>query len=89
MISQRTQDINPSATLAIAAKAKEMRKKGIDVLSLSAGEPDFDTPTHIKNAAIQAINKGFTKYTPTSGIPELRDAICAKFKTDNVLSYAP
>jgi aspartate aminotransferase len=90
MISERIKNINPSATLAIAAKAKlQSRKKGIDVLSLSAGEPDFDTPEHIKNAAIGAINEGFTKYTTTSGIPELKDAICAKFKTDNVLSYAP
>jgi aspartate aminotransferase len=88
MISQRIQDINPSATLAIAAKAKAMRKKGIDVLSLSAGEPDFDTPAHIKNAAIQALHDGFTKYTPTSGIPELKEAICAKFKTDNNLTYS-
>lgn len=89
MISQRVQDINPSATLAIAAKAKAMRKQGIDVLSLSAGEPDFDTPTHIKNAAIQALHDGFTKYTPTSGIPELKEAICAKLKIDNSLSYSP
>lgn len=87
MISKRASQINPSLTLAISAKAKEMKKSGIDVISFGAGEPDFDTPENIKEAAIQAIKEGFTKYTTTSGIPELKDAICKKFERDNRLSY--
>jgi len=89
MISNRTKNIMPSATLSIAAKAKEMKQNGIDVLSLSAGEPDYDTPEHIKEAAIQAIHEGFTKYTDTSGILALRQAICAKLRKDNSLEYNP
>lgn len=87
MISDRAQHINPSLTLAISAKAKEMKAKGIDVISFGAGEPDFDTPEHIKKAAIQAIQNGFTKYTTTSGIIELKEAICKKFERDNNLRY--
>lgn len=87
MISKRASQINPSLTLAISAKAKEMKANGIDVISFGAGEPDFDTPENIKEAAIQAIRSGFTKYTTTSGIPELKDAICKKFERDNHLSY--
>ena len=87
MISKRASQINPSLTLAISAKAKEMKTSGIDVISFGAGEPDFDTPENIKEAAIQAIRSGFTKYTTTSGIPELKDAICKKFERDNHLSY--
>jgi aspartate aminotransferase len=87
MLSQRAMQINPSPTLAITAKAKEMKKQGIDVISFGAGEPDFDTPDHIKQAAIKAIHEGFTKYTETSGIPELKQAICGKLKKDNNLSY--
>ncbi|MBI2034326.1 MAG: pyridoxal phosphate-dependent aminotransferase [Candidatus Levybacteria bacterium] len=87
MISDRAQQICPSATLAMNAKALEMRKLGIDVISFGAGEPDFDTPEHIKKAAIEAISAGFTKYTPTSGIPELKQAIIAKFQKDNDLIY--
>lgn len=89
MISQRAKNINPSPTLAITAKAKEMKKNGIDVVSFGAGEPDFDTPSFIKKGAIEAINQGFTKYTATSGIPELKKAICDKFKKDNGLDYTP
>lgn len=89
MISKRAREINPSPTLSITAKAKEMKKNGIDVISFGAGEPDFDTPTHIKNAGIKAIEEGFTKYTATSGIPELKKAICQKFKDDNSLDYSP
>jgi len=89
MLSKRALRINPSPTLAITAKAKEMKKQGIDIISFAAGEPDFDTPDHIKQAAIQAIKDGFTKYTATSGIPELKKAICDKFKKDNNLVYLP
>lgn len=89
MLSKRALQINPSPTLAITAKAKEMKKQGIDVVSFGAGEPDFDTPEHIKVAAVQAIKEGFTKYTATSGIPELKKAICEKFKKDNGLDYLP
>lgn len=89
MISRKAQNINPSPTLSITAKAKEMKKSGIDVVSFGAGEPDFDTPDHIKQAAVKALNEGFTKYTPTSGIPELKQAIVAKFKQDNGLEYKP
>lgn len=89
MISTRAQSIQPSLTLAISARAKEMKAKGVDVISFAAGEPDFDTPHHIKNAAIEAIQSGFTKYTTTSGILELKEAICRKFVRDNNLIYAP
>lgn len=87
MISKRASQINPSLTLAISAKAKEMKANGIDVISFGAGEPDFDTPENVKEVAIKAIRNGFTKYTTTSGIPELKDAICKKFERDNHLSY--
>lgn len=88
-LSKRMLNINPSLTLLITAKAKEMKKRGIDVISLGAGEPDFDTMTHIKYAAKKAIDDGFTKYTPTSGIPELKEAIVRKLYEDNKLSYKP
>jgi len=81
--------IQESITLAVTGKAKEMKGKGIDVVSMSAGEPDFDTPQHIKDAAIKAIQEGFTKYTPVSGIPELRKAVAEKFQRENNLTYAP
>ncbi|MFZ2101895.1 MAG: pyridoxal phosphate-dependent aminotransferase [Oricola sp.] len=79
--------VKPSATIAVAQKARELKAKGRDVISLGAGEPDFDTPDNIKKAAIDAINRGETKYTPVSGIPELRKAIAAKFKRENELDY--
>lgn len=88
-LAKRVSDIAESVTLDITSKAKKMVKEGIDVISFAAGEPDFDTPKHIKDAAIKAINDGFTKYTPSSGMPELRDAIVAKFKNDNGISYTP
>jgi aspartate aminotransferase len=88
-ISQRAASLSPSLTLAIDAKAKQMKAEGQDVVGFGAGEPDFDTPAHIKEAAIQALNAGFTKYTPSSGIPELRQAIADKFKRENGLSYKP
>jgi aspartate aminotransferase len=86
-LSKRAQSINPSFTLLITAKAKEMKKQGLDVVSFSAGEPDFDTMYYIKEAAKRAIDEGFTKYTPSSGISELKDAICIKFRDDNQLRY--
>ncbi|MEM6464127.1 MAG: pyridoxal phosphate-dependent aminotransferase [Pseudomonadota bacterium] len=80
--------VKPSATIAVAQKARDLKAEGRDVIGLGAGEPDFDTPDNVKNAAIEAIRRGETKYTPVSGIPELRDAIAAKFKRDNSLDYA-
>src|SRR5436853_5480654 len=88
-ISPRAASLSPSLTVAIDAKAKQMKAEGQDVVGFGAGEPDFDTPQHIKDAAIQALNDGFTKYTPSSGIPELRQAIADKFKRENGLSYKP
>ncbi|MBI3870457.1 MAG: pyridoxal phosphate-dependent aminotransferase [Verrucomicrobia bacterium] len=88
-ISQRAASLAPSLTLAIDSKAKQMKAAGEDVVGFGAGEPDFDTPQHIKDAAAKALAGGFTKYTPSSGIPELREAIAAKFKQENGLSYKP
>ncbi|MEE9499982.1 MAG: pyridoxal phosphate-dependent aminotransferase [Candidatus Omnitrophota bacterium] len=87
--SDRVSQLKSSPTLAISAKAKEMRKRGLDVIGFGAGEPDFDTPLNIKEAAIEAIKKGFTKYTPASGIIELKNAVCEKLKRDNSLRYKP
>jgi aspartate aminotransferase len=86
-LSGRVQAVKPSLTLAITARAKEMRAAGKDIIGLGAGEPDFDTPEHIKQAAIEAINNGFTKYTPVDGTVELKQAIIEKFKRDNGLEY--
>lgn len=88
-LSDRVQRIKPSATLAMASKAAALKKKGVNVIDLSAGEPDFDTPDHIKQAAIAAINAGFTKYTAIAGTLELREAIAKKFLHDNQLNYTP
>jgi len=88
-ISQRAASLSPSLTLAIDAKAKQMKAEGLDVVGFGAGEPDFDTPQHIKDAAVKALAEGFTKYTPSSGIPELRQAIADKFKRENGLTYKP
>jgi len=88
-LSVRLSKINPSSTLAITAKVKELKAQGLDVVNLAAGEPDFDTPDFIKAQAIEAIQSGFTKYTPTTGIPELKQSICQKFKKENSLSYDP
>lgn len=87
-ISQRARNLVPSATLAIAATARRLRAQGIDVIGFGHGEPDFDTPEHIKEAAIQAIREGFTKYTASGGIDELKDAVATKLKRDNGLVYA-
>ena len=81
--------IQPSATIAVSMKARQLKAAGRDIISLSAGEPDFDTPQNIKDAAKAAIDKGLTKYTDVDGIPELKAAICAKFKRDNGLVYKP
>ncbi|MDH5785767.1 MAG: pyridoxal phosphate-dependent aminotransferase [Chromatiales bacterium] len=88
-LSHRVQSVKPSATLAITARAKELKSQGKDIIGLGAGEPDFDTPEHIKQAAIEAINAGFTKYTAVDGTPELKQAIIDKFQRDNGLSYIP
>ena len=88
-LAERLKKINPSSTLAITSKAKRLKSEGKDVVNFAAGEPDFDTPDFIKDAAIQAIKSGFTKYTPTSGTPELKKLISEKFKKDNGLEYAP
>jgi aspartate aminotransferase len=87
--SEALNRVKPSATIAVSTKAKEMKRAGLDVIGLGAGEPDFDTPDNIKEAAIKAIKDGQTKYTPADGIPELKEAICAKFQRENGLSYAP
>ena len=88
-LANRATILTPSLTLSIDSKAKAMKAEGIDVCGFGAGEPDFDTPDHIKAAAQAAIEGGFTKYTPSSGIPELREAIVAKFKNENGLTYKP
>ncbi|RIY02069.1 pyridoxal phosphate-dependent aminotransferase [Aureimonas flava] len=81
--------VKPSATIAVLQKSRELKAKGMDVIGLGAGEPDFDTPDNIKQAAVEAIARGETKYTPISGIPQLREAIAAKFKRENGLDYKP
>jgi aspartate aminotransferase len=81
--------VKPSATIAITQKARDLKAQGKDVISLSVGEPDFDTPDNIKEAAIAAIRRGETKYTPVAGIPQLREAVAAKFKRENGLDYKP
>ena len=88
-LSARVLAVKPSATLAITARAKALRAAGKDVVGLGAGEPDFDTPDHIKEAAIKAIHDGFTKYTPVEGTAELRRAVCDKFKRENGFDYTP
>ena len=88
-LAQRATTLTPSMTLAIDAKAKKLKADGVDICGFGAGEPDFDTPQHIKDAAAKALADGFTKYTPSSGIPELRAAIAEKLKNDNGLDYKP
>lgn len=87
LLSRRVKDLSPSSTLRITALANKLRSEGADVVSFGAGEPDFDTPGFIKDAAIEAIKSGFTKYTPSTGTPELKKAIQEKFKRENNLSY--
>ncbi len=88
-LSDKFSSISPSATLAIDSKFKAMKAEGIDVVGFGAGEPDFPTPKHIKDAAVDAINRDFTKYTPASGTLDLKKAVCEKFLRDNNLSYKP
>src|SRR2546429_9949947 len=85
-ISERAAQLSPSLTLSIDSKAKAMKAEGIDVCGFGAGEPDFDTPEHIKAAAIAALEGGFTKYTPSAGLPELRQAIAEKLEAGNQLT---
>jgi aspartate aminotransferase len=89
VLADRLKTLAPSSTLAVQAKAKALRARGIDVISFGAGEPDFDTPDRIKEAALQAMRRGHTKYTEVGGVPELRAAVCAKLKRDNGLDYEP
>ena len=88
-LSRRVQSIKPSPTLAVTARAGALKAAGKDIIGLGAGEPDFDTPDHIKAAAIAAIQRGFTKYTPVDGTPSLKAAVIAKFQRDNGLAYTP
>lgn len=88
-LSRKAQEVKPSSTLAITAKAKEMKEQGIDVVGFGAGEPDYNTPQNVCDAAIKAINDGFTKYTPASGTNELKEAICKKCQDFNHLTYKP
>jgi aspartate aminotransferase len=88
-LSSRANSLTPSLSLSVDSKAKAMKSEGLDVCSFGAGEPDFDTPEHIKAAAIAALESGFTKYTPSSGIPELRQAIADKLQQENGISYKP
>ncbi|MBT8076480.1 MAG: aminotransferase class I/II-fold pyridoxal phosphate-dependent enzyme, partial [Gammaproteobacteria bacterium] len=86
-ISNRVTQIKPAATIMVSMKAAELREQGRDIISLGFGEPDFDTPDHIKQAAIEAIWAGKTKYPPVDGIPELKNAIVQKFRRENQLEY--
>ena len=88
-IAQRVNKINPSFTLQMATKAADMRSRGVDVINFSVGEPDFNTPKHIRDAAKEALDQGYTKYTAGPGMIELRQAICEKLERENKISYAP
>ena len=89
MLSNRINSLPASATLAMAAKARELKNQGIDIIGLSLGEPDFNTPEFIKDAAIQAVNDNYNSYSPVDGYADLKAAICEKFKRDNGLDYQP
>lgn len=88
-IAERMNKVSPSATLKLTSRAKEMKARGLPVISFGAGEPDFDTPQAVKDEAVKQLAAGFTKYTPSSGIPELKEAVCRKFQEDQQLSYTP
>ena len=88
-LSNRINSLPASATLAMAAKARELKDQGVNVIGLSLGEPDFNTPDFIKQAAVQAVNDNYNSYTPVDGYGELKEAICRKFKRDNLLDYSP
>src|SRR6202050_5642915 len=89
LVAERLKRIKPSPTIAVTDKARKLKAAGRDIIGLGAGEPDFDTPQNIKDAAKRAIDAGQTKYTQVDGTPELKKAICAKFKRENDLDYAP
>lgn len=89
LLSQRIKSLPASATLTMAAKARELKQKGVDIIGLSLGEPDFNTPDFIKEAAIEAINDNYNSYTPVDGYADLKEAVCRKFKRDNALHYTP
>jgi aspartate aminotransferase len=88
-VSKRAQAVPPSATIAVTARAKELKAQGVDVVGFGAGEPDFDTPEYIKQAAVEAMKAGKTKYTAAAGIIELRTAVAEKLRKENGLDYAP
>ncbi|MFB5281947.1 MULTISPECIES: pyridoxal phosphate-dependent aminotransferase [Peribacillus] len=88
-LAKRVQALTPSTTLAITAKAKELKAQGLDIIGLGAGEPDYNTPAHIIEAAVQSMNEGQTKYTPSAGLPKLKEVIIAKLKKDQGLDYTP
>lgn len=88
-LSKRVKAVKPSPTLAITAKAKALKTQGVDLIDFAAGEPDWDTPLFVKEATVKALEEGFTKYTPSAGIPELREAICEKLRRENGLNYTP
>lgn len=88
LLARRLESIKPSPTIAVTTRARELRAAGRDVIGLGAGEPDFDTPDHIKDAAMRAIRDGQTKYTAVDGTPELKEAVATKFRRDNDLEYA-
>ena len=89
MLSNRINSLPASATLAMAAKARELKNQGIDIIGLSLGEPDFNTPEFIKDAAIKAVEDNYNSYSPVDGYAELKVAICEKFNRDNHLNYKP
>ena len=89
ILAERLSNIKPSPTVAVTAKANELKAAGRDVIGLGAGEPDFDTPEHIRDAAKQALDEGKTRYAAPAGVLQLREAICAKLKRDNGLDYEP
>ena len=89
ILSERIKRLPASATLTMAAKARELKNKGIDVIGLSLGEPDFNTPEFIKDAAIKAVNDNYNSYSPVDGYLDLKKSICKKFKRDNKLNYSP
>src|SRR5574344_424619 len=88
-LSDRLNSLSPSATLAMSQKSGELKAQGVDVINLSVGEPDFNTPDHIKEAAKKAVDDNFSRYSPVPGYPDLRKAIVAKLKNENGLDYAP
>ena len=88
-LSKLIQRVKPSPTLAASARAQELKAQGRDIISLTVGEPDMDTPQHVKDAAVEALNKGLTKYTAAGGMPALKKVICEKFQRDQGAAYTP